>query len=1540
VPRPFLSGLRGRLLLLVFLAVLPAFALTWYTGSQDRQRQREAVASDTVALARILANDQERAIDGTRQILSELATVPEVRGGEAQRLRTFFVVLMKLYPGYSSFLLLDATGNVVVALPAPAHPVNFSDRPWFQRAIGTRDFAVGDYQVGQLTGKRVVVGAWPVLDDTGRVVSVLAAGLDVTWLNQIAATAQLPPGAVLVLLDRHGVVLARYPETAGVPGQGLGERALTVEMQGRAEGTIEVVGEDGNARVYAFTAVNGRVETGLRLAVGIPRERAYGPVERLQVRHLLALFLAMALTLGAAWFAAERFVLRRVESLLDATRRLAAGDPAARTRLPYGHGELSDLARAFDEMASAVQAREAERAEAEQELRRSDERFRAFMDNSPALAVITTAAGEPVYANAAFERCFGLEPEEWRGQPAERFWAPDTASRLRDEDTRVVDTATSRQSVGLVTLADGRARHWLTIVFPVTSADGQRLAATMAFDLSEWREAQEALARAERRFTQLVEHASDGIALTDTALRLVAVNSAACRLTGYTQDELLQRRVPDLLDPEDLAAMPLLLDDVRAGRDVVTERRIRRKDGSVLVAEVSARLSEDDGVQAIVRDVTKRHEAEQALRESEERFRLLYQYLPLAYQSLSEHGTLVMVNDAWLALTGYTRGRAVGRRFSEFLAPPSTEVYESKFWRAIATADVHDVELTVIRSDHSPVTVLLDGRRGRDEHGELRIHCALHDVTMARQAGGRLRDSEERYRTLFSESPISLWEEDFSGIRRHLDRLWALGVTDLDEHFRANPEELADCVESVRVVDVNRATLALYGADTRSQLLAGLDRIIGDDGRDVFRHSIVALARGERSWSSEGTNYTLNGDPIRLALQWSVAPGAEGTWSRVLVSAMDITERTRVETALRESEARFERVFRSSPSIMGISRLADGVYLDVNEVFLRELGYRRDEVIGRTSADLGLLVAPAGRGEMQALLREHGAFYNQVVRLRRRSGALFEGLFSAVPLKVSGEDCLLMQVVDTTARRRAEEVSRESQRMLATVMSNLPGMAYQCCIDPEWTMLFVSEGCRELTGYQPGDLVGNRVVSFGSLILEEDRDAVWTGVRDAIAAGQPYRLSYRIRRADGEVRWVWVQGRVAQESTQEPVTLEGFVSDITDRKRAEEDLRRSVEQLRQAQKMEAVGRLAGGIAHDFNNLLTAILGYSDLVLKRLGPGDPMIGCVEEIRRAGERAASLTRKLLAFSRKQVLAPRVLSIDAVLEELTPTLRRLVGEDIELRLRTGRAGNVRADPTQVEQVVMNLVMNARDAMPHGGNLTIETGSMDVDEREAVDRGVVGGTYTAFSVSDTGVGMDEETQAKLFEPFFTTKAAGHGTGLGLPTVHGIVQQSGGFVIVETKVGAGSTFQVCLPRVGEPVDDVAGVPNLFDTAAGTETVLVVEGEEAVRRLIVAILGRLGYEVVEARDGQEALEIWQAQARRIDLVITDVEMPPVHGPSLVEAIRDTHPTTPVIYLSGHADAITRQPDVTVDDGTPLLQKPFTSGALVRAVRTLLDRQAL
>jgi PAS domain S-box-containing protein len=1128
-------------LLLVALAALPAFALTFYAGWRDRQHQLAGVSVDTIRLARLVASDQERIIEGTRQILSDLAEVPEVREGDGVKSRRFFGLLMKQYRGYASFSLLDPAGNVLASLPAIQAPLNLSDRTWFRRAVAEKGFALGGYQIGQLTRKAVLVAAWPVVNETGAVTRVIAAALDIEWLNQIAATTQLPAGAMLVVLDRQDRIVARYPDAPHWVGRTVPEADVLSAVRSAPEGFVEAQGHDGAAHIYGFTPVRGRIETGLRLVVGIPREQAYGAITRAQNRQILGLALVAVLTLAAAWFGAERFVLRRVASLLEATRKLAAGDPGARTRLPYGHGELSDLARAFDDMAGAIQARQAERDRAEQALRESEERFRAFMNHSPAIAFVKDQAGVYLYANQAFERALGLDAEAWFGRTDDELWADGTAARLRAADRDVLSTGQPRQEVESFELRDGRAAHWLSVTFPLTDASGRTLLAGTCLDLSEWRQLQEALGRSERRYRNLVDQAPDGIALTDSARRMIAVNTALATLSGYSPEELQERRLDDLLVPGSLDSLPGGLDDLPPGVNAGSACVLRRRDGSTLPAEISAKLLEHGAVQAFLRDVSARHAAEAALRASEERFRRLYHYLPVAYQSLTLDGVIVEVNEAWVGLMGLPRERAIGARFAALLPASSRARLEESLAILPASESLHGVEFTVARAGRAAAIVSVDGRVGQDERGEARVHCVLHDITAARLGATRLAVSEERFRTLFSESPVSLWEEDFSGIKRHIERLAGLGVSDLDAHFAAHPEELADCVETVRVVDVNKATLALYGADSRSQMLAGLDRIVGADGYAVFKNAILALARGDRSWESEGINYTLAGEPIRLALRWSLAPGAEASWSRVLVSAMDVTERRRAEAALRESELRLDRTFRPAPGIMAISSRREGRYVEVNDAFVRELGYPREAVIGRTATELGLWVDPGQRAAIVARLDSRGSLESEEVRLRRQGGAIMDALCSVVPLVVDGEECLLVHVVDITARKRAEEAERESRRILTTLMSNLPGMVYQCCDDPEWTMLFVSEGCRELTGYEPEDLVGNRRVSYGALILEEDRDLVLTEVRQGIAEQRAFRMIYRIRRADGEVRWVWEQGR-AVAGADGQATLEGFIS--------------------------------------------------------------------------------------------------------------------------------------------------------------------------------------------------------------------------------------------------------------------------------------------------------------------------------------------------------------------------------------------------------------
>jgi two-component system cell cycle sensor histidine kinase/response regulator CckA len=421
---------------------------------------------------------------------------------------------------------------------------------------------------------------------------------------------------------------------------------------------------------------------------------------------------------------------------------------------------------------------------------------------------------------------------------------------------------------------------------------------------------------------------------------------------------------------------------------------------------------------------------------------------------------------------------------------------------------------------------------------------------------------------------------------------------------------------------------------------------------------------------------------------------------------------------------------------------------------------------------------------------------------------------------------------------------------------------------------------------------------------------------------------------DGRLLWFSDRAVVQQRGPEQAPHLYGVMLDITDMKQLEE-------QLLQSQKMEAVGRLAGGVAHDFNNILTAIQGYSEQARKRLDGDETAAEYIQEVEKAAGRAASLTRQLLAFSRKQALQPKVVDLNTIVAQMDKMLRRLIGEDIELVTRPGQdLGHVRVDPGQIEQVLMNLAVNARDAMPDGGQLTIETANVALDARYAQQHSdVAPGPYVLLTVTDTGVGMTAEVKARVFEPFFTTKGIGQGTGLGLATCFGIVKQSGGHLSVYSEPGKGTTFKIYLPRVEEPLDAASAPADSTGVRGGDETVLLVEDEPAVRELASLILSELGYRVLTASHGVDALRVAEScGAEAIDLLLTDVVMPEMGGKELTERLAARHRNLRVLFTSGYtAEAIARRG--VLERGIAFLQKPYSSVALARKVREVLDNGA-
>ncbi|HEX6106012.1 MAG TPA: PAS domain S-box protein [Gemmatimonadales bacterium] len=515
-------------------------------------------------------------------------------------------------------------------------------------------------------------------------------------------------------------------------------------------------------------------------------------------------------------------------------------------------------------------------------------------------------------------------------------------------------------------------------------------------------------------------------------------------------------------------------------------------------------------------------------------------------------------------------------------------------------------------------------------------------------------------------------------------------------------------------------------------------------------------------------------------------------------------------------------------------------------------------------------------------------------------------------------------------RLRVEEALRESQAQLARAEEFSLVMTAHLGLDGRW--LKVPTGLCRLLDYPAERLLALR---SEDITHPEDREADLRQ-RERLIRGEArsYDGERRLLRSNGTVVWVYLDCSVVQDGGGRPLYLLAYLRDITERKSLE-DL------LRQAQKMEAVGQLAGGIAHDFNNLLTAIQGNTELLLTALDTRDPRRMDVLEIARAAHRAATLTRQLLAFSRKQVLQPRVVRLNDVVSDLTTMLRRIIDENIELRLDLDPAlGPVLADAGQLEQVITNLSVNARDAMPQGGTLTLRTRNVSASEVPPGDPEAppLLGDLIALTVADTGIGMDERTQARLFEPFFTTKELGRGTGLGLATVYGIVRQSGGHIRVSTRLHEGSTFTVYLPRAqGEAELDPA--PDSGPGAMrGSETVLVVEDEEAVRVLARRVLRSRGYRVLDAGSAAEALELADRGRRRIDLLVTDVVMPGMGGPALAEELVQRQPGLRVLYITGYAEeAILQQGALPA--GGALLEKPFTADQLARRVREALSAGA-
>ncbi|UCB45861.1 MAG: PAS domain S-box protein [Spirochaetota bacterium] len=716
--------------------------------------------------------------------------------------------------------------------------------------------------------------------------------------------------------------------------------------------------------------------------------------------------------------------------------------------------------------------------------------------------------------------------------------------------------------------------------------------------------------------------------------------------------------------------------------------------------------------------------------------------------------------------------------------------------------------------------------------------------------------------------------------------------------------------------------------------------LIGKSDYDIFpkEQADIYWEKDEQVLKSEKTDLneeaqTINGVLHTISTKKSIYKDPETGEKYIVGTIRDITEQKRIEEALRESEEKFRNLAEHSPNMIFIHAKGNIVY--VNRKCEEVLGYKRKDFYSPDFEFLAL-IAPESRNLVKMKFNKHLngedlQTYEHTIITKEDTKA--EVIINSKLIDYEGEKAILGIVTDITEHKKSEIALAESEKRFRQIAELFPLPI--SIIDSKGRYEFLNNAFIEVFGYTLEDIpTGQEWFRKAHPDSDYRHEVISIWLSDLEKSGK-YEIRERqfmVSCKDGQVRDIVFR----------PVTIEDnkqFIvyEDLTGRKRAELEKEKIQDQLRQSQRIEAVGRLAGGIAHDFNNLLTAIIGYSDILMEQ-NLSNNIHHHVEEIKNAADRAASLTQQLLAFSRKQIMKPKILNLNELIKNINQMLKRLITEDIDLVTSLDpELVNIKADPGQIEQVIVNLAVNARDAMPTGGKLLITTKKVYLDNEFCKDhRGSRPGNYIRLEVSDTGRGMDEEIRKHIFEPFFTTKDVGKGTGLGLATVYGVVKQSDGYIWVDSELNQGTTITIYFPQIDKL--EKKKKPGYVEKGmkGRGEKILIVEDEDVVRSMTSKALGGLGYSVIEARDGIEALENCEEEdIQSIDLLITDVVMPKMSGRDLTNRLLHRYPKMKVLYISGYTDDVIVHHGVLYK-GLPFLQKPYTSSTLSKKVREVLD----
>lgn len=1136
--------------------------------------------------------------------------------------------------------------------------------------------------------------------------------------------------------------------------------------------------------------------------------------------------------------------------------------------------------------------------------------YQAVVEDQAELITRYRPDGTLTFVNDAYCRFFGAMREDLIGTVFWHHMPVNDQRRLRaylDSFTKKNATRTIEHRVhdrsGAV-----RWLQWTDLAF---WDDSGKIVGFQAVgrDITDRKNAEKTLRGSRARFRSLFENAPLPYQSLDENGYFLEVNRRWLETLGYDRYEVIGRWFGDFLAEgfvEHFDRNFPMFKDACAIDGV--EFDMVRKNGETAAVSFNGRVQLDAQgrfvcTHCVFVDITERRRAENLLRKSEEMYQMLFREMqdgfalheiirdfrdePVDYRFLA-------VNPSFERMTGLSAQEVTGRTVLEVL--PGTERYWIETYGRVALSG----EPIVFENYHESLGKYFKVSAFRPAPNQ--FACVISDITPRKLADEALRKSEATLKSIFRAAPI--------GIGLVTDRV---------------------------LTKVNDGVCAMTGY-SREELIGRRARILYPDQEEFERVGRTKYAQiSERGTGTVETLWKRKDAEIINVLLSSTPLDPTDHGARVIFTALDISEQKRAETALSEREELYRTLVSLSPDAISMADMNELLTFASPEAVEMFGLSPEDEILGHTFFEW---VAPEDREKASANLRQlltEGTLTDSEYTLIRKDGTRFIGeINAAVTHSITGAPTGTIFITrDITERKRSEESLRESEEQFKAMfeMASI-GMAQTDPRSGKW--LRINQKMCEIVGYTSEEMLKLR---FSEITHPEDRERDVEAMRSLVdGRAMSYRLEKRYLRKDGTTAWVNVNVTLLRDSSGQPVRTMATIEDITERKRSEEEKAKLQAQLFQSQKMESIGRLAGGMAHDFNNMLGVILGHAEMALAQLDFSQPLYGALHEIRTAAERSANLTRQLLAFARKQTVAPRILDLNDTVQGMLHMLGRLIGEDIELAWAPEPGlWQVRIDPSQIDQILANLSVNARDAIAGVGKLTIETGNVVFGDSDCAEQaGFVPGEYVQLAVSDNGCGMDRETRDRLFEPFFTTKGVGKGTGLGLATVYGIVRQNNGFINVYSERGLGTTFKIYLPRYIGKAEQLKseGAAEIRDR--GSATILLVEDEPAILNMTRIMLEDQGYTVLAAGMPGEAIRLAEAHPGEIHLLMTDVVMPEMNGRDLARNILALYPKLKRLFMSGYTADVVAHHGV-LDAGINFIQKPFSMKEIAIKVREVLEQ---